>query len=364
MNSRNDCLTVSVARLNTFRQSIVVCMSQPMHRRVVPETYVLLLYEYLEALGHDPVAVLNEPWPQPDPNVARGIDVEHWEQMLAGASSLLGDPLLSIHVGRTISARHFGVLGSVLLACSDLQAAMMRLERYLPLVFDVVPMSFRGGEEWVEVVWDVSQYQTGPFVSETGTVAMVQFCRDLVRGTANPIQIDFHHRGPTDTSPYEEFFGCPVRFGQPEAIMRYNANVLSLPLKSPDSVLIALLEQHADRLLAQLPLRDELVEQVRRTIARLLRDGEPSIERIGAQLSLSSRTLQRRLYEAGTTFRGELNLVRHELAMSYLRDPRLQIVDIAMLLGYSEHSAFTRAFKEWSGETPQRARLTQQADEH
>jgi AraC-type DNA-binding domain-containing proteins len=98
------------------------------------------------------------------------------------------------------------------------------------------------------------------------------------------------------------------------------------------------------------------VEQLRKAITHALRDGEPSIERISRQLGTSSRTLQRRLQEAGTSFRHELSLVRQELALSYLRDPRLQIVDIAMLLGYSEHSAFTRAFKEWSGRSPHEAR--------
>ena len=66
--------------------------------------------------------------------------------------------------------------------------------------------------------------------------------------------------------------------------------------------------------------------------------------------------MQRRLKGAGTSFRKELNLVRNELALSYLRDPALQITDVAMLLGYSEHSAFTRAFRRQNGTTPQRLR--------
>jgi AraC-like DNA-binding protein len=81
-----------------------------------------------------------------------------------------------------------------------------------------------------------------------------------------------------------------------------------------------------------------------------------SLEWIDADLHISSRTLQRRLRDAGTSFRSELNLIRHESALSYLRDELLQIADIAMLLGYSEHSAFTRAFKEWCGRTPAETR--------
>ncbi|SCZ38750.1 MULTISPECIES: AraC family transcriptional regulator [unclassified Pseudomonas] len=331
-------------------------MSQPLYRRVVPETYVQLLYEYLEVLGHEPESVLGQPWPTPAQEGVGGVDVECWDRLLVTAAQALDDPLLGLHVGQTISARHIGVLGSVLLACGNLGTALQRLERYIRLVYDVIPMTRRDGDGWFELVWDVSQYQPGPLVNETGMVAIMQFCRALVRGTVNPLRIDFNHPSPLDTSPYEAFFGCPVRFGQAEAVLRFSAQLLELPFKSPDPALVSLLEQHADRLLAQLPQQDEFVEQLRKTITHALREGEPSIERISPQLGTSSRTLQRRLKEAGTSFRYELNLVRHELALSYLRDPRLQIVDIAMLLGYSEHSAFTRAFKEWSGRSPHEAR--------
>ena len=140
--------------------------------------------------------------------------------------------------------------------------------------------------------------------------------------------------------------------------MRVGLELLAAPLKSPDPALMQVLEQHADRLLAALPQHEEIVGQVRGAIAHALREGEPDIARISTRLACSSRTLQRRLKDAGTSFRDELNLVRHELALSYLRDPRLQIVDIALLLGYSEHSAFTRAYREWTGHTPQQQRAT------
>ncbi len=88
----------------------------------------------------------------------------------------------------------------------------------------------------------------------------------------------------------------------------------------------------------------------------MIPQGEPDVKQLIEILNYSRRTFQRRLKEAGTTFRKELNLVRYELAKSYLRDQRLQIVEIALLLGYAEHSPFTRAFKEWSGKTPQQVR--------
>lgn len=331
-------------------------MGKPLHRRVVPETYVQLLYEYLEARGHSPEAVLGEPWPTPDPDGLGGVDVERWDRMLQRAATQLSDPLVSLHVGQTITAQHLGILGAVLLACENLGAALQRLDRYQRLIFDVVPMSVRAGSSWLELVWDPSQYLTGRLVEETGYSVLIQFTRSLIRGSAQPLQVRFAHPAPDDVGPYEDFFGCPVLFEQSEPGVRFGLDLLAMPLRSPDRGLISLLEQHADALLARLPQQEEIVEQLRKAISDALREGEPDIEKISTKLSCSSRTLQRRLLAAGTSFRAELNLVRHELAASYLRDPRLQVVEIALLLGYSEHSAFTRAFREWTGETPQEAR--------
>ena len=72
---------------------------------MIPETYVHLLFEYLEAQGHDPEKVLGEPWPVPDENGLGGIAIEHWENLLQIAKDYLNDPLIGLHVGQTITAR-------------------------------------------------------------------------------------------------------------------------------------------------------------------------------------------------------------------------------------------------------------------
>jgi len=276
--------------------------------------------------------------------------------MLDKAEILLADPLLGLHVGQKINARHIGILGFVILACENLGDALQRLERYHRLVIDIISMTYYRESDWFELSWDTSQYETSRLVNETGMALMVQFCRNLVREPFNPLLVSFSHSGPPDTSPYEQYFGCPVLFEQTKVSLRLKIDLLSEPLKSPDKDLLVILEQHANSLLAKLPRQNEIVEQVRAEIARAFLEGVPNIEQISKQLSYSSRILQRRLHEVGTGFRYELNTVRQELGLSYLRDPRLRIVDIAFLLGYSEHSAFTRAFKEYYGCTPQKKR--------
>jgi AraC-like DNA-binding protein len=351
-------LTRADGRLDNFRHYFRwnVAMGRPLHRRVVPATYVQLLFEYLEALRYSPEAVIGEPWPELGPDGLAHVDVELWDLMLRRAAAHLSDPLLGLHVGQTITSQHLGILGAVLLACENLSAALLRLERYQRLIFDVVPMTHRTGPGYRDLIWDTNQYKSGRLVEETGYSVLVQFTRSLVREPINPLMVRFAHSPPADVRAYEDFFGCPILFDQPESGVRWSLDISAMPLKRPDPALISLLEQHANTLLERLPQQPEIVEQVRKAISDSLQEGEPDIEKISAKLSCSSRTLQRRLFGAETNFRTELSLVRRELAVSYLRDPRLQIVDIALLLGYSEHSAFTRAFRDWTGESPQAVR--------
>ena len=337
-------------------------VGKPLHRRTIPETYVQLLYEYLETRGAAPEAVLGEPWPVPQANGLGGIAIERWSQLLERAARHLDDPLLGLHLGQTITPRHLGVLGYVLLACNNLGETLLRFERYQRLIIDYAELRHRQAEDYVELVWVEAQVRPGPLVDETGITALIQFCRSLARAPLVPPRlVKFVNRQPADLQPYLDYFGCPVLFEQDETTVRFSLSLLALPLRSADPGLIAVMERQADQLLEQLPQEQAVVEQVRKATARLLREGEPDVEGVAAKLCCTSRTLQRRLTAAGTSFRRELALVRRQMAETYLRDQRLSIADIALLLGYSEHSAFSRSYKEWTGLAPQQWREREKA---
>ena len=327
-------------------------MTAPLYQRAVPAGFTLLLYDYLDALGEDAPAVLGVPRPSADPDRQELVDVRVWEDMLVRAGTHLDDRYIGLQLGRMVNARHLGLVGHLLWACENFGVVLQRLERYQRLIFDAIPMTRREGPEAIEMVWDISQFRTGPLVGETGFAVMVQFCRSVIQGEGHPHSVDFAHPPPDDVTPFEEFFGCPVRFFCPEPIIRVPPELLARPLRRTDPTLEHVLEQHAEQLLARLPRVEALVVQVRKAIAAQLREGEPNIHSVSTSLNSTARTLQRHLRAAGTSFREELQLVRNELACSYLRDPAVQITDVALLLGYSEHSAFTRAFRKANGVTP------------
>lgn len=317
----------------------------------VPATYVRLLFEYLEQRGIDPVALLGER--QPDEREPAGYPVARWGTNLIRASEYLDDPLLGLHLGQTIAPHHFGVIGYVLLACSHLGAALDRMQRYQRLIYDVNPLQLKQQGGKVTLAWGVARGRPGRLVDECAITALVQFARDLSgQPSLAPNVVAFVNPPPEDTSPYEAWFGCPAAFAARQTRVVFDPALFALPLRRADPGLVAVLENQAEAMLAVMPDEAEIRIEVRRVIAQQLSKGEPRLETVAKNLHLSTRTLHRRLAAQHCKFRDLLAETRHDMAERYLADPGLQLSEIALLLGYSEQSAFTRAFRQWTGLTP------------
>lgn len=321
---------------------------------VIPVTYVHLLYDYLASRNIDAAQLLGRPAPIADNGLGR-FPVSEWQGYLHTAATALDDPLLGLHLGGSISPKHLGILGYVLLACGTVGGALQRLQQYHQLIYDVNPMQIRLQQDAVCLAWGQEMGRPGALVDEAAIAALLQFCRDITdQAQLAPVGVDFINPTPADIQPYQKWFGCPVRFEQDETRVIISPAVLQTPLRSADPALIAILESQADALLASVSQAEagEATQSVQQNLSRLLREGEPTAEQVGEQLFITSRTLQRRLASEGTSFRQLLQQTRHQLAKQYLQDPRLQLSEIALLLGYSEQSAFSRAFRQWQQQTP------------
>lgn len=329
---------------------------EPAHG-VVPSTYVRLLYEYLELRGVDAAALLGEPAPNPVGSAPGRYPVARWRRHLQTAATHLDDADFGLHLGQTVTPRHFGVMGYVLLACGTLGAALQRLHRYQRLVYDVSPMRLHAAGDAVTLEWGTEHGRPGRLVDEAAITALVQFARDVTgdRGHAVPA-VHFVNEPPPSLAPYRKYFGGEVLFEQTATRVRLPLSLLTQPLRQPDAALLGLLEAQAESLLAELPEAGDLEQAVRRAVAASAREGEVSLERVASALHASSRTLHRRLESIGLSFRELRDDTRRRLAEQHLADPGIGIAEVALLLGYSEQSAFTRAFRRWTGVTPLRFR--------
>ncbi|RZI84810.1 MAG: AraC family transcriptional regulator [Rubrivivax sp.] len=312
----------------------------------VAASYVQLLYEYLAGLGGDPVAVLGA---MPD---AHFVSMRAWQAMLARVQALDPAPALGLRLARGIGARHFGVLGYAALACGNLAQALQRLERHHQAVYDANPPRVQPVAGGLCIEWGVERGRPGALVDETAIASLVQLARDMTGHPVATLAVHFVNPAPADLSPYEAFFGGPVLFEQPNTRVLLRSADLALPMRKSDPALLALLDQQAERLLQEVAALPEAAERWRATLVSLIRSGQTSLAALARAHHMSPRSLQRRLAEQGVSFQRLLDDTRRQLADAYLRDPTLELAEIALLLGYSEQSAFTRAFRHWSGVAP------------
>ncbi|MDE2078540.1 MAG: AraC family transcriptional regulator [Burkholderiales bacterium] len=329
----------------------------------VAASYVQLLYEYLQGEGLEAERLLG-----PAPSLQEHfVSMPVWQAMLLKVQAIDGRPALGLRIAEKISPRHFGVVGYVALACETLADALLRLERYHASVYDANLAELHVTEHGVCVEWGVSRGKPGALVDETGIASLVQLARDLT-GRYWPVrEVAFVNPRPADITPYQDFFGGEVRFDQPVTRLVIDAAYLALPVRKVDPAMLADLDRQAQELLNRVSAVPAAVEAWRRALITLIREGRATLANLSAVHHTSPRSLQRRLAEHGMSFQSLLDETRFQLAKSYLLDSSLDLVEMALLLGYSEQSAFTRAFRSWTGVAPaqwrkqQLMQVTQQA---
>jgi AraC-like DNA-binding protein len=318
----------------------------------VPHTFVHVLAAHLQAQGVSPGEVIPDSLALAGPQHLGRIPAEGYCQLLIAAAERLQDPLLGLHLGQSIQPSQLGALGYVLLACDNLGAALVRIQRYHRLVHDLNPIEHAVVGEHLELRWGVAHGKPGALFDEAGIAGIVHFGRALC-GQQLPVhQVDFVNPPPGNLRPYTRFFGCPVRFGQDVTRLVIPLAALAAPLRQPDPTLLSLMEAQVEAAMAQLPQAGDLAEATRRVVAHLAPQGLPELEQVAQALRLSPRVFYRRLAEQGLNFRALRETTLQQLAELHLRDARLTLAEVGALLGYTEQSAFSRAFKRWTGQAP------------
>lgn len=317
----------------------------------IPGTYVRMLFDFLDEQGVAAEMLLAEPAPLLD-GAEPFYTVLHWRTLLERSALRLQDPALGLRVGATITPIHLGALGYVLLASSEISEALERYVRYQRLIHDVSSVRWRMDDEVLQLEWSAESRKVGLLVNQCGLAALVQFARNITGTDVSPIAVHFIEPEPADLTPYWALFRCPLRFGAVATRIDFAAEILALPLRQPDPALVAMLEHQVQRHLAAMPQLDDFAQQVRRCIAGRLFRGVPPLDGIANDLHISGRTLRRKLMQEGWTYRELLDETRLQAAYEYLRDIHLGLPEVALLLGYSEQSAFNRAFLRWTGYAP------------
>lgn len=165
-------------------------------------------------------------------------------------------------------------------------------------------------------------------------------------------QVRFRHARPADASTYERVLGVPVHFGCAGTEARFSGRMLSLPIPDANAQLCAFFERYTSAKVERLLPMTSTAQRLRAAIRAQLPDGEVTLPELAQRLHLSARTLQRRLSDEGTSLQSELDEVRRQQALYFL-EGGTAIAELSWLLGYAEPSAFHRAFKRWTGTSPE-----------
>jgi AraC-like DNA-binding protein len=275
--------------------------------------------------------------------------------LLDAGSRLARDPHFGLHVGERVRPGTYSVYGLVLLACRDIGQALEQTQRYERLAHDLGRSRLEPLGTLARYTWSSHFPGASRHLAESVFAGIRTFGSWLAGRPLAPRALAFAHARPHDAAPaeYARVLGMVPAFGAPAHMVDFDAALLALPLPAADTGMYPLLQQHAERLLRERErARGGIVAQVHAAIVTRLATEPVRLAGIAAALDLSPRTLQRKLADAGATFQHVLDAARYALAMDYLRQDGLSLVDIAFLLGFQEQSAFTHAFREWSGMNP------------
>ena len=272
------------------------------------------------------------------------------------AVQLSGDEAFGIRSASVYSSSQLGALGYAWQASLTLRKACTRLERFIRVLNNSAVVEVNDTDACMVVTLQLNLPSESLSARDDSALATItRMCR-LVCGENFRLQtVNFKHAAPRDLKPYFEYFACPLSFDQTE-------NQLLIPLAFADEVLVganselALLnDQVVTRRLALMD-RNDIVARVQSALMEQLPHGNISDDSVANALHMSVRTMHRKLSEVNQNFRTLLVEMRRELAEHYILDNSLTLTEISLLLGFSEPSSFSRAFKSWTGSAPSDAR--------
>ena len=319
----------------------------------------------LGALGFDARAVLSRcdlRWEDlEDGGEDRRVPVDVLNRFWAAAVAATGDVSIGVRLGALARIESFGVLGTAARASATLGDALLKTARYMKLWNEATSLSMLV-EGDSALVWyrNLSPEPAHPAVGDIVMTMLLAFSRELTGRHLYPHEARFAHPAPADASVYRELFGESPRFDRVEFALVFSAELLTLPLVTHDPGRAEALAERVSRLVDALPAAESYADRVRRVLRAEVRGGNPMIENVAAQLGVHSKTLTRRLRDEGTSHSELLDALRRDLAQQYLSASELNVTEVTFLLGFSNASAFNKAFRRWFGVAPlayrQRAR--------
>lgn len=286
------------------------------------------------------------------------IPFSSYVSLMRAGQELANDPALALHFGEEVEGSEISVTHAMG-GAANLSDAVTQGNRYAALAVEVEQDGtgdrFRlcriEGQLWfVDARRNPNAF---PELTESAFARMMCTTRRFTGDRPFITAVHVTHAEPSYRAEYERIFRVPVTFESSRNALRIDEALLSsCEFPTSSRYVTEVLRDHAEALLQKLERSQSVRDRVERLLIPMLQTGEVSIDEIAGALGLSRQTLFRRLRADGVTFETVLDELRHKLALNYLGVNRSSVKQTARLVGYSDASAFSRAFKRWTGVSP------------
>lgn len=269
------------------------------------------------------------------------------------------DPAIGLLLGTETKTERFNPVSLAALSTENFGAAVEQMARYKQLTCPEEIRQETTDDEWsIHFRWLLADQVEPPVLVECCFAWVLSVARHGTGTRLSPVRVEFM-QPRAHLKAIERHFGCPVVCGASRNAIVFRAADAGRPFLTRNAELLSLLAPQFERELKQESGDENFVERVRAAVQQKLTGRRPTIEDIADALHISSRTLQRRLQEAGSNFQRVLEDARHQLARNYLNNSALELNEAAYLLGYEDANSFVRAFRTWEGIPPARWREQQ-----
>jgi len=250
-----------------------------------------------------------------------------------------------------------GALGYAWMTSASLRKAFGRLSRYARILADdaIIRLDDQGKTLHVLLESESADIRDPALRERLRFANAVKLCRMNCGDSFKPARVLFRQSEPSSPAAFYSFFRCELQFDSDASVLVIDSAVADQPLSGFNAQLGNLLEQQIIDYLARLDKQD-IVGRTKSVIFEQLPSGQVSVEEVATELNKSVRTLRRKLSEKGTSFKELLTQTRQELGERYIHDASLSLTEIAFLLGFSDSSSFSRAYRTWTGKSPSEQR--------
>lgn len=285
------------------------------------------------------------------------MDIHQWWGALDELATLNPKPALGIDIGREAELEDVGILGYIAASCGSFHEAVSRMQRYQPLLHNLSYSWVKLYDDYIHIGWEGNGNISTIISNDVVISSFLAIAKKLVgEQYVVPIEVGIARIPEEHKGIYEDVFKCPVVITRDHVTVKLPIDILTAPINSKNDQLRHILEEQAESILATLPNADSFLSEFQAVVMRGLERGQLSMAWLAQQLDIPERSIYRKLSERGRSYQGLLDDLRHQLALRYLNNRSLSLTEISLILGFSEQSAFSRAFKKWTGETPNQFR--------